>query len=93
MQNRVYPSRQPSQAASPQLPNSPDRAALAAGTCSPLLTPAEAATYTKTSIRTLARGRAEGWGPPFVQLTNNRLAYRRADLDAWLAQRVIAGGR
>jgi hypothetical protein len=60
---------------------------------SPLLLPAEAATYTKTSVRTLARGRAEGWGPAFVQLTNNRLAYRKADLDGWLAARVVSGGQ
>lgn len=52
-----------------------------------LLTAQEAADYLRLAKSTLAKLRCIGGGPPYVQL-GRRIAYRRADLDAWLAKRV-----
>jgi predicted DNA-binding transcriptional regulator AlpA len=38
--------------------------------------------------RTAQRWRAEGGGPPFVRLGKRRIAYRVADVEAWLAERT-----
>jgi excisionase family DNA binding protein len=52
---------------------------------SPLLTPDEAAAYLLSKPRTLERWRGDGTGPAFIRL-GRRVAYRREDLEAWLAK-------
>ena len=48
----------------------------------------EAARRLGISRRTLQRWRESGEGPPFVVLGVRRIAYRPADLDAWVEVRV-----
>ena len=48
----------------------------------------EAASYLKLSAVTLERRRIQGDGPPYCKLGKS-VRYRRADLDAWLASRLI----
>lgn len=52
-----------------------------------LKTPA-AAEYTQMSVPTLERKRLVGDGPPFIK-AGKSVIYRRADLDAWLASRLV----
>jgi excisionase family DNA binding protein len=54
-----------------------------------LLTQREAACVLRLSERTLERSRVTGFGPPFVK-AGRRVLYRREDLDAWVASRVVA---
>jgi hypothetical protein len=54
---------------------------------SPVLTPAEAASYLRRSIRHLAFLRRSGDGPAFLRFGDgpgSRVLYRRSDLDIWL---------
>jgi hypothetical protein len=39
--------------------------------------------------RTAQRWRAEGGGPPFIRLGKRRVAYRVADVEAWLTERTF----
>jgi predicted DNA-binding transcriptional regulator AlpA len=48
----------------------------------------EAARYVALSESTLTKMRLTGDGPPFVKVGPRAVAYRRADLDAWLEARV-----
>lgn len=48
----------------------------------------EAARYVALSVSTLTKMRLTGDGPPFVQIGPRAVAYRRADLNAWLEARV-----
>ena len=48
----------------------------------------EAATYLRLSKPTLERLRLTGEGPAYAKL-GKAVRYRRADLDAWLASRLI----
>ena len=51
-----------------------------------------AAEYVKLSTPTLERLRLTGEGPAFCKLTpgpRGSVRYRRADLDAWLASRIV----
>jgi predicted DNA-binding transcriptional regulator AlpA len=57
-----------------------------------MMTEAEAAKMLCLSPRTMQRLRAEGAGPPFVQLTERRIGFRLADLEAWLASRRVSSG-
>lgn len=50
--------------------------------------PAEAATAIRSNPRTLERWRREGSGPNFIRIGKRRVAYRGADLIAWLNARV-----
>lgn len=52
-----------------------------------LLTAQEAADYLRLAKSTLAKLRCIGGSPIYVQL-GRRIAYRRAELDAWLAKRA-----
>lgn len=47
-----------------------------------------AATYTKTSIPFLERKRLLGDGPQYAKIGKS-VIYRRADLDAWIASRLV----
>ena len=51
---------------------------------SPVLNAQEAAKYVGLSSSTLAKLRLRGGGVPFLKL-GRRVAYRRQDLDSWLA--------
>jgi hypothetical protein len=59
-----------------------------------LLTPETAAAALGLAVQTLARWRCEGYGPRHVRLSGGggggRVAYRLADIEAWLAGRVVA---
>lgn len=48
----------------------------------------EAAAYLALAQSTLTKMRLTGDGPPFVKIGTRAVAYRRSDLDAWLAERV-----
>jgi excisionase family DNA binding protein len=48
----------------------------------------EAASYVRLSKPTLERFRLTGDGPPYAKL-GKAVRYRRADLDDWLASRLI----
>ncbi len=53
-----------------------------------LLTGPEAAEFLRMSLRQLQRLGAAG--PPKIQLTERRVAYRRDDVVAWISARPIA---
>ena len=48
----------------------------------------EAASYIRLSKPTLERLRLTGDGPPYAKL-GKAVRYRRTDLDAWLASRLV----
>lgn len=50
-----------------------------------LATPKELSAYTRLSLPTLARRRAEGKGPRFVKLGDS-VRYKRADVEAWIEE-------
>jgi len=52
------------------------------------LTPQEVAAYTKIAVSSLAKARVYGGGIPFVKIGRS-VRYRRADVDAFMAERVI----
>jgi excisionase family DNA binding protein len=54
-----------------------------------LLTQREAALAMRLSERTLERLRLQGGGPMFVK-AGRSVRYREADLEAWIAARVVA---
>ena len=53
-----------------------------------LLTQREAALALRLSERTLERWRVQGTGPRFVRL-NHSIRYRPADVELWLASRIV----
>jgi predicted DNA-binding transcriptional regulator AlpA len=53
-----------------------------------LLRPPLAAAFLGLSVSTLAKLRLRGDGPPYCKLGPRAVAYRRADLDAWLTERT-----
>jgi predicted DNA-binding transcriptional regulator AlpA len=56
-----------------------------------LLTTAQAAAYLGLRPQTLRKRRLTGDGPPYVRLGDGpraRVAYRLADLEAWMAERT-----
>ena len=55
-----------------------------------LYTEKELADWLRLSLPQLQRGRAEGSGPKFVQLSKRRIAYRKSDVEGWLAARTIS---
>ncbi len=54
-----------------------------------LLTAEDVARVTGLSIETLAQWRSQRRGIPFLKLSRNVVRYRQADLDAWLAERIV----
>ena len=52
--------------------------------------PKLAAEYLGTSKGWLDQGRCYGTGPKFVRLSRTMVIYRKADLDEWLAARVVS---
>jgi len=58
-----------------------------------ILDTAEAARYLGISCPTLERFRLKGDGPKFAKLTPGKrgpVRYRRADLDAWVASKLVS---
>ena len=56
----------------------------------PLLTQREAALALSLSTRSLERMRCVGGGRKFIRLSPGRIAYREADLEEWIAKRVVS---
>lgn len=56
----------------------------------PLMAAKDAATFLSLSERTLDRYRVTGEGPRFCRVGPRRVAYRVADLHAWVEARVFA---
>jgi predicted DNA-binding transcriptional regulator AlpA len=54
---------------------------------SEILSTEQAALHLCLAVSTLEKMRVRGDGPVFVKLGPRRVAYARADLDAWLASR------
>jgi predicted DNA-binding transcriptional regulator AlpA len=54
----------------------------------PLLTEKDLSSWLGISLPSLQRMRSRGTGPRFVRLSERRIAYRRSDVDAWLAARI-----
>jgi predicted DNA-binding transcriptional regulator AlpA len=55
----------------------------------PILTEAEYRAWIGISAPTAQRQRSEGSGPPFVQLSERRIGYRKSAVERWLAERTI----
>jgi predicted DNA-binding transcriptional regulator AlpA len=54
----------------------------------PLLTEKALSSWLGISLPSLQRMRSRGTGPLFVRLSERRIAYRRSDVEAWLAARI-----
>lgn len=54
------------------------------------LLPAETAHFLDVSVQTLALWRVQGRGPKFARPMPRVVRYRRADLEAWLANSVVS---
>ena len=55
----------------------------------PILSEKDLAKWLDTSRPTLQRQRSDGSGPPFVQLSERRIGYRKSAVEQWLAARTI----
>lgn len=53
------------------------------------LTTGQAATYTGLAAPTLEKLRCSGGGPPFIRYSRRAVRYRLADLDVWMAARLV----
>ena len=59
-----------------------------------LLTDTDVSNITKVPTTTLRAWRARGKGPRFIRLGDRTVRHRRADIEAWLAERCnLAAGR
>ena len=56
----------------------------------PILSEAEYRTWLGISAPTAQRQRSDGSGPPFIQLSQRRIGYRKSVVERWLATRTIA---
>jgi predicted DNA-binding transcriptional regulator AlpA len=56
----------------------------------PILSEEELAKWLDTSRPTLQRQRSVGSGPPFVQLSERRIGYRKSAVERWLEARTIS---
>ena len=54
-----------------------------------LLTTDEVAEMTGLSRETLAQWRSQKRGIPYLKISRNCVRYRQADLDTWLADRLV----
>jgi predicted DNA-binding transcriptional regulator AlpA len=55
----------------------------------PILSEEDLAKWLDTSRPTLQRQRSAGSGPPFVQLSERRIGYRKSAVEQWLEARTI----
>jgi hypothetical protein len=53
------------------------------------LKPPEAAAYLNVSTSPLAKLRVYGGGPKFTKISRAAIRYRRSDLDAYMAERLV----
>ena len=51
-----------------------------------MMTPRDAARYMGVDFNTVKRWRRTGEGPPFYRYSSRCVRYKRAELDAWIAQ-------
>jgi predicted DNA-binding transcriptional regulator AlpA len=58
-------------------------------TFDPILSEEEYRTWVGISAPTAQRQRSDGTGPPFVQLSERRIGYRKSDVERWLEARTI----
>ncbi len=56
----------------------------------PLLSETEVSDWLHASRATLQRLRADGSGPPFVQLSERRIGYRKSAVERWLDARTVS---
>src|SRR4051812_31217556 len=75
--------------ADPDLPAAPSTRSGPPDSGLELLTSDEAARELRLAKQPRARWRVEGVGPAFVKL-GGRVAYRRADVEAWIAARRVS---
>jgi predicted DNA-binding transcriptional regulator AlpA len=55
----------------------------------PILSEEDLVKWLATSRPTLQRQRSDGSGPPFIQLSERRIGYRKSAIERWLADRTI----
>ena len=55
----------------------------------PILSEEDLAKWLDISRPTLQRMRSDGTGPPFIQLSERRVGYRKSEVDRWLDARTI----
>jgi predicted DNA-binding transcriptional regulator AlpA len=55
----------------------------------PILSEEDLAKWLATSRPTLQRQRSDGSGPPFIQLSERRIGYRKSVIERWLTERTI----
>lgn len=55
----------------------------------PVLNEKQLAAWLGISVPNVQRHRADGTGPPFVQLRERRIGYRKSAVDRWLETRTI----
>jgi predicted DNA-binding transcriptional regulator AlpA len=56
----------------------------------PILSEEDLAKWLATSRPTLQRQRSDGSGPPYIQLSERRIGYRKSAIERWLAERTIS---
>lgn len=61
----------------------------APATMAALLSAEDVAGITGLSTETLAQWRSQRKGIPFVKISRDCVRYRQADLEAWLAERIV----
>jgi predicted DNA-binding transcriptional regulator AlpA len=55
----------------------------------PILSDSEYRAWVNLSAPTAQRQRSDGSGPPFVQLSDRRIGYRKSAVERWLQSRTI----
>jgi predicted DNA-binding transcriptional regulator AlpA len=55
----------------------------------PILTEEEYTAWLNLSAPTAQRQRSDGSGPPFIQLSERRIGYRKSAVERWLEARTI----
>jgi predicted DNA-binding transcriptional regulator AlpA len=55
----------------------------------PILTEEEYTAWLNLSAPTAQRQRSDGSGPPFIQLSERRIGYRKSAVERWLESRTI----
>jgi phage terminase Nu1 subunit (DNA packaging protein) len=58
-----------------------------------LLDPTEAAHVAKVAVKTLAKWRCEGVGPPYFKVGGYLVRYDRRQLEQWIAKSAVVPGR
>jgi predicted DNA-binding transcriptional regulator AlpA len=55
----------------------------------PILSEQDYTAWLNLSAPTAQRQRSDGSGPPFIQLSERRIGYRKSAVERWLASRTI----